>query len=296
MRRYEFQTLDVFTSVRFGGNPLAVFPDAEGLTDAEMQSLAAEMNLSETTFVLPAEDPANDARVRIFNRTAEMPFAGHPNVGTAFVLARAGREGGEGFRFEEPAGLVEVRLLREDGEVTGAELDAPQPLSLLGEIPAGDIAACLGLDPGEVITARHAPVRASVGVEFVLAEVAEDALPRAAPDLAAFRRGASAAVGGDGDRFSIFFYSRPAEGPLRARMFAPLSGTWEDPATGSAQATLAALLLSLGDESAMAYDAVQGVEMNRPSRLRLSAWSKGAAVHAAVGGTCVPVFSGYVTL
>src|SRR3569623_1474689 len=98
MRSFPFVTVDVFTTRRFGGNQLAVFTDAEGLSDAEMQALAAEMNLSETTFVLPPADPANTARVRIFNRTAEMPFAGHPNVGTAFVLARLGR-GGEAFRF-----------------------------------------------------------------------------------------------------------------------------------------------------------------------------------------------------
>ncbi len=90
-RIYRFVTLDVFTSTRFGGNQLAVFPNAQGLSDAEMQSLASEFNLSETTFVLPATDPANTARVRIFHRTAEMPFAGHPNVGTGFVLARAPR-------------------------------------------------------------------------------------------------------------------------------------------------------------------------------------------------------------
>lgn len=89
-RRHRFVTLDVFTDRRFGGNPLAVFPDARGITDAEMQALAAEFNLSETTFVLPPADPANTARVRIFNRVAEMPFAGHPSVGTAWVLAQAG--------------------------------------------------------------------------------------------------------------------------------------------------------------------------------------------------------------
>ena len=92
MRTYSFVTVDVFTTTRFGGNPLAVFPDATGMSDAEMQSLAAEFNLSETTFVLPPEDPANTARVRIFTRTREMPFAGHPNVGTAYVLAQQGRD------------------------------------------------------------------------------------------------------------------------------------------------------------------------------------------------------------
>jgi trans-2,3-dihydro-3-hydroxyanthranilate isomerase len=291
MPGYRFETVDVFTDTRFGGNPLAVFLDGKDLSDAAMQALAAEMNLSETTFVLPPSDPANTARVRIFNRTAEMPFAGHPNVGTAFVLARQGRKG-DSFRFEEPAGLVEVRLLRRDGALQGAEIDAPQPLSRLGELPRESVAACLGLLPNAVLTARHPPVRASVGVEFVLAEVAESALAAASPDLAAFRRTAAEELDGDGDRLSIFFYSRPASGPLSGRMFAPLSGTWEDPATGSANATLAALLLSLGDEETLAYEAVQGVEMGRPSRLSLRAWREGGAIRASVGGACVPVFSG----
>lgn len=91
MARYEYETVDVFTAERFGGNPLAVVPDARGLSDAQMQALAAEFNYSESTFVLPPDDPANDARVRIFTRTREVPFAGHPNVGTAYVLARRGR-------------------------------------------------------------------------------------------------------------------------------------------------------------------------------------------------------------
>src|ERR671921_52951 len=110
MRSFSFVTVDVFTDRRFGGNPLAVFPDAQGLSDGEMQSLAAEFNLSETTFVLPPADPANSARVRIFNRTAEMPFAGHPNVGTAYVLARLGLVAGDALRFEELAGTVVVRM------------------------------------------------------------------------------------------------------------------------------------------------------------------------------------------
>ena len=112
MRTYGFLTVDVFTDRRFGGNPLAVFPDAGGLSDGDMQSLAAEFNLSETTFVVPPADPANTARVRIFNRTSEMPFAGHPNVGTGWVLAGLGRDRCGMLRFEEIAGLVEVSVER----------------------------------------------------------------------------------------------------------------------------------------------------------------------------------------
>ena len=134
VRTYPFVTVDVFTDRRFGGNQLAVFPDARGLSDAEMQSLAAEFNLSETTFVLPPADPANTARVRIFHRTAEMPFAGHPNVGTGYVLADRAVDGV--LRFEEIAGLVEVRVERDAaGTLTGTTIAAPQALTLGGELP-----------------------------------------------------------------------------------------------------------------------------------------------------------------
>src|SRR5215212_11854971 len=127
---FAFITVDVFTDRRFGGNPLAVFPDARGLSDADMQALAAEFNYSETTFVLPPENPANTARVRIFNRTYEMPFAGHPNVGTGYVLASQGQGTGDVMRFEELAGIVEVRIDRDAaGAVVGATIAAPQALS-----------------------------------------------------------------------------------------------------------------------------------------------------------------------
>src|SRR5690349_798964 len=146
MPRFPYETVDVFTDRPFGGNPLAVFTDARGLSDAQMQALAAEMNYSETTFVLPADDPTNDARVRIFHRKAEMPFAGHPNVGTAFVLARHGRNRDNTLRFEQMAGVVNVVLERDaTGEVTGAVIAAPQALSLGIQLPVDEIAACGGL-------------------------------------------------------------------------------------------------------------------------------------------------------
>ncbi len=130
-----------------------------------MQSLAAEMNYSETTFVLPPADPANTARVRIFTRTHEMPFAGHPNVGTAFVLARHGRDSGGVLRFEEIAGLVEVKVASDAaGEIAGATIAAPQPLSTGVELPAEAIAACAGLKPRRCSpagTSRSAPRSAS---------------------------------------------------------------------------------------------------------------------------------------
>src|SRR5262245_25943668 len=158
MRTCPFVTVDVFTERRFGGNPLAVFPDARGLSDTEMQALAAEFNLSETTFVLPPEDPNHTARVRIFNRTAEMPFAGHPNVGTGFVLAQQGRDKDGVLLFEELAGLVEIRVERDaHGNPVGATIAAPQPLSLGVELSTEEVAACALLQPADVIVRTHPP-------------------------------------------------------------------------------------------------------------------------------------------
>jgi trans-2,3-dihydro-3-hydroxyanthranilate isomerase len=290
LREYAFHTVDVFTRSRFGGNPLAVFPDARGLDTATMQLLAAEMNYSETTFVLPPDDPAHTARVRIFNRTAEMPFAGHPNVGTAFVLARLGLVTGSTLLFEEVAGLVEVRLPHEGF----AEIDAPQPLQLMEELPIEPIAACLSVVPGRIATGVHAPVRASVGVDFVLVEVETEALALAAPDITAFRRLANSAPD-PGSRLSIFLYARDGS-DIRARMFAPLAGTWEEPATGSANATLAALLLSLEGGESLEFHSEQGCEMGRRSELSMRAWRAQDGFRASVGGCCIPVFSGTIML
>lgn len=294
MRRYEFVTVDVFTDRRFGGNPLAVFPDARGLSDPEMQSLAGEMNLSETTFVLPADRPEHTARVRIFNRTAEMPFAGHPNVGTAYVLAGTGSVRGDSLSFEEIAGLVHVRVQREDGRVSGATIDAPQPLSLGKRMAPSVVAECVGLHASDILTGAHPPIWASVGNPYMIAQVTRAALSRAVPDLAAFRQALAAHPWLEG-RFSLHLYARDGES-IRARMFAPLAGTFEDPATGSANAPLAALLLSLDGAAEARYDIEQGVEMGRPSLLHTTAHRAAEGIRAAVGGCCVSVFRGEVEL
>lgn len=288
MSSYPFVTLDVFTDTRFGGNPLAVFTDARGLSDQDMQALAAEMNLSETTFILPPQDLANTARVRIFNRTAEMPFAGHPSIGTGWVLSQAGR--GDELRLEVPAGIVAVSATAQ-----GATIAAPRPLALGEPLPIEVAAACAGLTSADIVTTAHGPIEASVGVAFVFAEVSSEALSRAAPDLAAFRRAATD-YPHFGDRLSLHLYAHDGEGRLRARMFAPNSGTVEDPATGSANATLAALLLSLSTADAGAWDIVQGVEMGRPSRLHATARRDADAITATVGGGCIPVLRGEATL
>jgi len=290
-RAYPFVTVDVFTDTRFGGNQLAVFPDAAGLSDGEMQSLAAEFNLSETTFVLPPEDPANTARVRIFTPTYEMPFAGHPNVGTAYVLAGLGRDDGGALRFEELAGLVSIEVERDaSGTIAGATIAAPQPLSLGHELSTRDIAICTGLDASDVMTAAHPPIQASVGFPFVIAEVSAEALTRATPDITGFRRvlESTPEIGG---RLSVYIYAHDGEG-LRARMFSPLSNIWEDPATGSAATPLVSLLLSLSDKDSVRHDIRQGVEMGRPSLLRVAARRTEDGIRATVSGGCVPVLKG----
>ena len=295
MPAYPFVTVDVFTTQRFGGNQLAVFPDARGLTDAQMQSLANEFNLSETTFVLPPDNPAHTARVRIFNRTYEMPFAGHPNVGTGYVLAQQGRAPNGVLLFEEIAGLVEIKIDADAaGAVVGATIAAPQPLSLGPRLPAETVAACAGIGTSDVIVATHQPVQASVGNTFVLAEVSGEALTRATPDLSQFRRGLAAFPALNG-RLSLYLYAHDGA-RIRARMFAPLAGTYEDPATGSAATPLAALLLSLTQKADVRYEIVQGVEMGRPSLLRTTAHRAQDGIRAAVGGGCVVVLRGEATV
>src|SRR6476661_9513117 len=154
-RRYI--TVDVFTGRAFGGNPLAVVLDAGGLSTAQMQAIASEFNYAETTFVLPPREPSHDAQVRIFTVKKELPFAGHPNVGTAFVLATRAAKPPARLKFEEGAGLVPVEILIEKDRVIGAELTAPQPLKKSSQFSAEQAAACISLSAAEIRTDRHAP-------------------------------------------------------------------------------------------------------------------------------------------
>src|ERR1700760_4227952 len=165
-RRYV--TVDVFTDRAFGGNPLAVVLDAGGLSTEQMQAIAVEFNYAETTFVLPPREAGHDAEVRIFTVTAEIPFAGHPNVGTAFVLASRAERAPERLLFEEKAGLVTVDILKAQGKVTGGELTAPQPLQRFSPFSVEQTAACLSLNAADIKTDRQSPQIVSVGVPFVV--------------------------------------------------------------------------------------------------------------------------------
>lgn len=301
MPSFDFVTVDVFTSQRFGGNPLAVFPNAVGLSDAQMQSIANEFNLSEVTFVLPPEDPRHHARVRIFNTQSEMPFAGHPNVGTGYVLARMANSPPEHFVFEEQAGLVRVHVLHSHGDVHGCRISAPHSLNIGIAVPTDLVAECAGLAEPDIVTALHHPLIASVGIPFVIAEVASlDALSRAKPDLRAFRDGAGR-FADLASRFNLLLYTRRGDNLsyLRTRMFAPLTGVLEDPATGSANAALAALLTSLapGENVDLHYEIEQGIEIGRPSLLIASGRKTAEGpVEATVAGNCVQVMRGTLEL
>jgi trans-2,3-dihydro-3-hydroxyanthranilate isomerase len=298
-RRYI--TVDVFTDRAFGGNPLAVVLDAGGLSTEQMQAIASEFNYSETTFVLPPRDKAHDAEVRIFTPVRELPFAGHPNVGTAFVLAQLAREPKPRLLFEEKAGLVPVDIRRERGRVVSAELTAPQSLTRLSRLSAGDIAGCVSLTAEDVRTDRHEPQVVGVGTPFVVMELhSRDALRRAKPDAAAFGRH----LPRDG-AFAVYFYTRdvlstetPCE--LQARMFFPgASGLIEDPATGSATVAAAALLAELDPrrDGELRLTIGQGFDMGRPSILLTRVRKEGGTILSAhVGGSCVQMMEGTLRL
>ena len=296
--RLEFLTLDVFTDRPFGGNPLALFPDARGLDGAAMQAIATEFNLSETVFFLPPPEGSEAiATVRIFTPVNELPFAGHPNVGAAFHVATQGgifgREAGDHFVFDEKAGAVNCFVDRSEGGLRTA-IAAPKPLSLGDEIDVATIAACASLDAAAIATATHPPRFVSVGLPFATAElVSLEALASARPAAHAFTA-ANARYRPVDDFFSLHLYVRDAADPsrIRTRMFAPLSNIPEDPATGSAAAALAAYLATFdGPDRDRRYEITQGVEMGR--RSDIVATVGGGQVR--IGGPCVPIQTGILS-
>ena len=276
--KLEFETVDVFADQQFGGNPLAVIVDAQGLSAVQMQSIAAEFNLSETTFVLPPQTTEHTAQVRIFTPYAEMPFAGHPNVGTAFVLARRAECGhglcsrparrttvlarraeqqgrpidGDVMIFEEVAGLVRMEIQREDSTVTGARLASPTALEIGDTVSTEIVAEACGLSVDDIDTEQHEPIIASCGAPFLVVAVKDqDALAAARPHVEVFESHLPR------DQITgIHLYTRAIlqEVDIQTRMFAPLHGVSEDPATGSANVALIGLLAHLQDDRTAAMD------------------------------------------
>ena len=304
MTDYAFATVDVFTAVRFGGNPLAVFPDARAVSDQAMAQIAREFNYSETTFVLPPDDPPTPRgsgssrrhrsfRLRVIRTSAQaMSWAGSGRFST-------GRCGDE-LRFEEKAGLVTVALSRNQGDVVGASITAPERLGLGPVLPVAQVADCLGLPESAFIVRSHLPQYASVGLPFACVEVSGSG---DAGTGDAKRCGVPSCPGDarSHPRVQPLPYTVTSTDPLEvhSRMFAPLDGVPEDPATGSAAGALAAFLAHLrpGADLDLRITIQQGIEMGRPSTINLSIRKKAGIVERVeIGGRCVEVMRGTIEL
>jgi trans-2,3-dihydro-3-hydroxyanthranilate isomerase len=296
MRR-RFVTLDVFTGKRFAGNPLAVVLEPDGLDIAAMQTIAREFNLSETVFVFPPVDRANRAKLRIFTPGRELPFAGHPTVGTAVLLARL--DGGDTereFVVEENIGLVRCRVQPKGTDSGHAVFDIPRLPAEDGKAPdATTLAKALSLAPADIGLEDFTPSRWSAGNPFTIVPVRGlDAMARCRPDMSHFE---AAFGGGFAAPFVVCRETAEPGNSFHARMFAPGVGVAEDPATGSAAASFAGYLAAHGgypdDEHQVRIE--QGYEMGRPSIMELTLQIAGGKLTAAsIGGGAVVVSEGTI--
>jgi trans-2,3-dihydro-3-hydroxyanthranilate isomerase len=295
--RYRFITADVFTETAFGGNPLAVLPEARGLDGRQMQAIAREFNLSETVFVLPPESAEHTRKLRIFTPAGEIPFAGHPTVGTALVLASLGeveiRDGNTDIVFEEGAGPVPVEIEAVGGRPRFAWLSAPNTPEFRDAPDAATLAGMLSLAPADVVARDGLPAAVSCGLPFVIVQLrTRDALGRARLDRAAWERGVR---GQWADLVYLFTEDAPEGFDFQARMFGPAAGVEEDPATGSAAAALGGWLgrFRAEDDGRRQWRIAQGVEMGRPSQLAVETTrQEGKLRRVRVGGAAVRIMEG----
>lgn len=297
---YSFSTLDVFTTERFAGNPLAVVHGAERLSDEQMRAIAREFNLSETVFLMPSERPAHVAKMRIFTPATELPFAGHPTIGTAICLAkqRAGDDAHESealIVLEQKIGTVRVGVRLRPGVAPFAEFDAPKLPEALGEAPSVEhLADALDLLPSEIGFQNHKPTRFGAGVPYTFVPIASrDAIRRAKVNL----RSWPAAFGSSGHN-AAYLYTRETvhnTSHFHARMFVPGSGIIEDPATGSAAAAFAGVVARFDRPPAGWHKRIieQGFEMQRPSQIDVSLeMENGQLETVRIGGHAVVVTEG----
>jgi trans-2,3-dihydro-3-hydroxyanthranilate isomerase len=297
--RRKFHTLDVFTERALAGNPLAVVVDCDGLDTARMQAIAREFNLSETVFVLDPADPVHTARLRIFTPQREMPFAGHPTIGAAILIAETRApellaSTDVTLVLEEEIGLITCSVRHRKDQGPRASFALPElPKPVARELKIADIAAGLGLAPEEIGFGRHVPTAFSAGVPITFVPLASaEAMARAI-----VQPGFESAIGP-----LACVYSRTVAQPgssFHARVFAPSYGVPEDPATGAAAAAFAGVVMQfdeLGDgEHGLVIE--QGFEMGRPSLVTLSLEIvDGALVSAAIGGAAVIVMQGILDL
>lgn len=293
----EIFTYDVFTDTPFSGNPLAIVTDAGGLSTAQMQALARELNLSETVFVMPPDDPLNRAKLRIFFPTAEIPFAGHPTIGCAIHLSGLAGNTPDGeveMVLEEAAGLVPVRVCKTNGRLS-AQFTAPllpQQDRIVKD--AAMTARALGLAPGDIGNGIVAlPEVWQAGPSYLLVPVATlSALGRARPSGADWE-----ALTDHAGTISAWLFAPDGQGGFRARMFSPAGGTPEDPATGSAVVTFAGLLAHHGfaEGEHTSISVTQGVEMGRRSVIQgVAVMRQGKLIDVRISGAAVAVSSGHI--
>jgi trans-2,3-dihydro-3-hydroxyanthranilate isomerase len=297
---YRYAILDVFTDKPLAGNALAVLPEAAGLDDGRMQAIAREFNLSETVFVFPPSNPMHTASIRIFTPASELPFAGHPTVGTAVLLARAKMAGAGTGRhevvlvLEEKVGPVRCGVFVTGGPSGHAIFDVPRrPEAVDAQYDAGLIAAALGLAPNEVGFENHKPSVYSAGVPYYFVPVSDlAAIGRARPNAGAW----NAAFGSKGNAAYLYCRQTVAQASqFHARMFWPNGGIYEDPATGSAVAAFAGVVRRFDDikTGTHRYVIEQGVEMNRPSLIRLEIDMANSEIAAArIGGDAIIIGEG----
>jgi trans-2,3-dihydro-3-hydroxyanthranilate isomerase len=299
IRQYRYLHFDVFTDRRFGGNQLAIFPDAEALPDRTMQLVAREMNFAETTFVTAAQSPDSDVRMRIFTPACEMPMAGHPVIGSTFALAREGRiaAGKRHYVFGLNIGSIPVELEWRDGRLVFAWMTQRNPEFGAAQ-EAAPVAQAIGLPEAAISTGL--PVQpVSCGVPFVIVPiVTRAAVDSAAPDP----RALSALAKQSGmDHFSLYLFTTDRTdandaATVYSRMFAPDLGVYEDPATGGASGPLGSYLVRhaiVPPERAGAIVNLQGRRLGRPSWIHIAIDSQGGAItRVRVGGTSVFVAEG----
>lgn len=299
-----FHTLDVFTDRRFGGNPLAIVRGADALTPAQMQTIAAEFNLSETVFVLKPENPAHSARVRIFTPVKEVPFAGHPTVGTAILLASLKAPAGVASHdalvaLEQTVGIVRVGVRMRPGQTAFAEFDAPKLPKAAGALPPLEtLAAGLGLIPSEIGFENHRPSCFAAANAFAFVPVASlEAIARARINGEHWAKAFE-----EQGLLGCYVYTRQCQhtgAAFHARMFAPGAGIPEDPATGSAAVAFAGVVHHFDQPPDGVHKRLieQGYEMGRPSQLQVTLTVEhGKLAGVRIGGHAVQVTEGTLSV
>ncbi len=298
MTQLQYEILDVFTDTRFTGNGLAVVKNAENLSDTQMQAIAREFNLSECVFILPAENPAHSARIRIFTPARELSFAGHPTVGTAVMVAihQLGDVSGHEDAIvvlEEKVGPIRIGVSFRPDKAPFAEFDIPGMPTEMAQVPTNDeLSLVLGLTTSEIGFENHKPSCFDAGMPFVFIPVRNlDVIGRAVADSGAMEKLL------DSTHQHFYLYCREtvkSNCSFHARMFAPALGVAEDPATGAAAAALAGVIMKFDQPpgGTINYIIEQGVEMDRASEIHLELVVDGGLKNVRIGGHVVRVATG----